>query len=48
MTISGFMLLMIDRLPLIDDPYLALKRTILVAFPASFGATAVDGVMSNR
>ena len=32
----------IDRLELLTDPILAFKRTILVAFPASFAATAVD------
>lgn len=40
--ISAGLLFMIDRLELASDPILALKRTILVAFPASFGGTAVD------
>ncbi len=42
--ISAGLLLMIDRLELATDPVLALKRTILVAFPASFAGTAVDSL----
>jgi len=40
--ISALLLLGVDRLELFQDPLIALKRTILVAFPASFAATAVD------
>jgi len=32
----------LDRLDLLTDPLTGLKRAILVAFPASFAATAVD------
>ena len=32
----------VDRLDLLTDPLTGLKRAILVAFPASFAATAVD------
>lgn len=46
--ISALMLLSIDRLPLLDDPALALKRTILVAVGVSFGATTADSLMSSR
>lgn len=42
--ISSVLLFGIDRLELTTDPILALKRTILVAFPASFAATAVDSL----
>jgi hypothetical protein len=42
--ISGLMLLSIDRLDLLQDPLIALKRTIFVAVPASFAATTVDGL----
>lgn len=42
--ISALLLLGIDRLELFTDPLVALKRTILVAFPASFAATAVDSL----
>jgi uncharacterized membrane protein len=42
--ISGLMLLSIDRLDLLQDPLIALKRTVFVAFPASFAATTVDGL----
>jgi uncharacterized membrane protein len=46
--ISALMLLSIDRLPLLDDPVLALKRTILVAVAVSFGATTADSLLSSR
>ena len=42
--VAALLLAGIDRLPLLGDPVLALKRTILVAFPASFAATAVDSL----
>jgi uncharacterized membrane protein len=42
--IAALLLTGIDRLELLTDPILALKRTILVAFPASFAATAVDSL----
>jgi uncharacterized membrane protein len=42
--ISALLLLGIDRLELFSDPLVALKRTILVAFPASFAGTAVDSL----
>ena len=35
-------LFMIGKLPLATDLIVAIKRTIIVAFPASFAATAVD------
>ena len=37
--ISALLLLGVDRIDLQQDPLIALKRTILVAFPASFAAT---------
>ena len=40
--ISALMLLGLDRLDLFQEPLVALKRTMLVAFPASFAATFVD------
>ena len=46
--ISAAMLLAIDRLPLVDDPVLALKRTVLVAVPVSFGGTTADSLMSRK
>ena len=42
--ISALLLFGIDRLDLLTDPVVGLKRTILVAFPASFAATVVDGL----
>ncbi|UCG89417.1 MAG: DUF2391 family protein [Gemmatimonadota bacterium] len=38
------LLMGIDRLKLVTDPTLALKRTVLVAFPGSFSATVVDSI----
>ena len=40
--ISALLLLGLDRLELFQEPLVALKRTILVAFPASFAAALVD------
>ena len=40
----AWMLVGIDRLELLADPVLALKRTVLIAFPASFAATVVDSI----
>ena len=34
----------IDQLPLITDTMVSVKRTIIVAFPASFAATVVDSL----
>ena len=45
--ISALLLLGVDQLDLLQDPAIALKRTILVAFPASFAATAVDSFADN-
>jgi uncharacterized membrane protein len=48
--ISALLLLGVDRLDLLENPLIALKRVILVAFPASFAATVVDSLSddSNR
>ena len=40
--IGAVLLFGVDRLELFTDPLTGLKRAILVAFPASFAATAVD------
>lgn len=37
-------LLVIDKLPLVEEPMVAINRIILVAFPASFSATIVDSL----
>ena len=44
---AAFLLFGFDRLDLLEQPLIALKRTILVAFPASFAATTIDK-FSNR
>lgn len=44
LVICALLLFGIDRLELIDNPLVGLKRTILAAFPASFAATVVDGM----
>ena len=33
----------LNRMPIIDDPIIALKRIIILAFPASMGGVIVDG-----
>ena len=38
------LLVLLDRWPILDDPGVALRRTILVAFPAVFAATIVDSL----
>ncbi|AZG34666.1 MAG: DUF2391 family protein [Shewanella psychromarinicola] len=40
--VVGIVLLALNKLPLWDDPILALKRIILIAMPASMGAIIVD------
>lgn len=42
--ICAVLLMAIDRLDPLVDLGLAIKRTILVAFPASFAATVVDSI----
>ena len=42
LVISALILFGVDRLELFVDTWVGIKRTILVAFPASFAATAVD------
>ena len=46
--IGAALLFGVDRLELLTDPLTGLKRAILVAFPASFAATAVDSLGSTR
>jgi uncharacterized membrane protein len=45
--IGAVLLFGVDRLDLFTDPLTGLKRAILVAFPASFAATAVDSFGST-
>jgi uncharacterized membrane protein len=40
--ISMLLLFGIDRIDLLQEPLVAIKRVIIVTFPASFAATAVD------
>ncbi|MGB6135197.1 MAG: DUF2391 family protein, partial [Shewanella sp.] len=40
--VVGIVLLALNKLPLLTDPILALKRIILIAMPASMGAIIVD------
>jgi len=41
--VAALLLVGLDRFDLLE-PWVSLKRTILVAFPASFAATVVDGL----
>jgi hypothetical protein len=34
----------VDKFPIFGEPETAIKRVILVAFPASFAATVVDSM----
>jgi len=36
-------LIALNRMPLFDEPLIALKRVILLSFPASMGGVIVDG-----
>jgi uncharacterized membrane protein len=42
--VCAAILVALDRLPLLSDVTVAVKRTVLVAFPASFSATVVDSL----
>lgn len=42
--VAALCLLAVDKLPLLADPVVALKRTILVSLPASFVATMFDSL----
>jgi uncharacterized membrane protein len=42
--LSAAVLLAVDRLPLLTETMVAVKRAIIVAFPASFAATVVDSI----
>ena len=42
--VCALILIMIGKLPLFADTATALKRIVLVAFPASFSATVVDSL----
>lgn len=42
--VAAMILLAVDRLELLTDPLVGLKRAVLVAVPASFAATAVDSL----
>ena len=42
--ISAALLFGVDRFDLVVEPIVSLKRTVLVAFPASFAATVVDSL----
>lgn len=42
LVVVSIVLLALDKWPLLSEPYLALKRTLLIAMPASMGAIIVD------
>ena len=43
-TVSTVLLVLIDRWPILDDPGVAIRRTVIVTFPAVFAATIVDNL----
>ena len=42
--VVGMVLLSLDKLPLLTDPFLAVKRSLVISMPASMGAIVVDGL----
>ena len=40
--VVALVLLSIDKLPLLDDPLIAIKRVIVISMPASMGGIIVD------
>lgn len=40
--VVSLVLLCLDKLPLLDDPTISLKRIIIITMPASMGAIVVD------
>ncbi len=44
LVLAAVLLLLVEKLPLEEDPATALRRIFLVAFPASFSATVVDSL----
>ena len=48
LAICAALLFGLDRLELFTDPLTGFKRTVLVAFPASFAATVVDGLGGDQ
>jgi uncharacterized membrane protein len=42
--VVAFVLLALNKLPVIDEPIIALKRLILITMPASMGAIVVDSI----
>ena len=42
--VAATILFFVDKLPIVDKPWTAVRRTILVAFPATFSATVVDSL----
>lgn len=48
LVICALLLLGLDKLPLFSEPEIAIKRSVLAAFPASFAATAVDSIAGSR
>ena len=42
--VSAAVLFALDKLPLFTDTLVAIKRVVIVAFPASFAATVIDTI----
>ncbi|MFT6717115.1 MAG: putative membrane protein [Saprospiraceae bacterium] len=43
MIVVFLVLFAINRMPILDEPIIALKRIVLISFPASLGGVIVDG-----
>lgn len=44
LVVAAMVLFAIGKLPVVTETLVALKRTVIVAFPASFAATVVDSL----
>jgi len=44
LTLSAVILIFLDKWPILSDPHIALRRTVIVAFPGVFSATIVDNL----
>lgn len=44
LSVVFIILLLINRMPIISEPVIAIKRILILAFPASMGAVVVDSL----
>jgi uncharacterized membrane protein len=44
LAVSAFILVLVEKFPIVSDPATAIKRAVLVSFPGCFSATVVDSL----